>query len=69
MKMILLIILNTLLFHPTFYKDSRKKKKKRENSPPKNNWDILAFEEMQKTENIALVVKKQTMFDQNQKEN
>lgn len=68
MKMILLIILNTLLFHPTFYKDSRKKKK-RENSPPKNNWDILAFEEMQKTENIALVVKKQTMFDQNQKEN
>ena len=24
----------------------QKKKKKRENTPPKNNWDILAFEEM-----------------------
>lgn len=24
----------------------KQKKKKRENTPPKNNWDILAFEEM-----------------------
>ena len=24
----------------------RLKQKKRENTPPKNNWDILAFEEM-----------------------
>ena len=25
---------------------NQKKKKKWENTPPKNNWDILAFEEM-----------------------